>query len=156
MKKEETVDYHIKALWHAIARMYNLHAAKYDSTYTIGYVLLNIEHEGTLATKVAPKLGLEPRSLTRILKSMEDLGLIYRETDQHDRRKVWIKLTDEGRHKRQFSREAVLGFNTTVYEKIPEKKLQTFFEVMNAIRHIINDQMYHIKEQKLVDEKAYS
>ena len=73
MKPEETVDYNIKVAWHAISRMYNAQAAKHDITTSIGFVLLNIDQEnGTPATKIAPLLGLETRSLTRILRSMEE------------------------------------------------------------------------------------
>ncbi|MGB5928950.1 MAG: MarR family transcriptional regulator, partial [Cyclobacteriaceae bacterium] len=48
MKREESVDYNIKAAWHAIARMYNQQAVKHDITTSIGFVLLNIDSsEGT-------------------------------------------------------------------------------------------------------------
>ncbi|MGD1841753.1 MAG: MarR family transcriptional regulator, partial [Thermonemataceae bacterium] len=66
LKPEETVDYNIKAAWHAISRMYNAQAAKYDITASIGFILLNIDaEEGTPATKIAPLYGLEARSITR-------------------------------------------------------------------------------------------
>jgi MarR family transcriptional regulator, organic hydroperoxide resistance regulator len=75
MKREETVDYHIKSAWHAISRMYNQQAVQEDFTTAIGFVLININSkEGTPATKIAPLMGLEARSLTRMLKSMEEKG----------------------------------------------------------------------------------
>ena len=55
MKREETVDYNIKAAWHSISRMYNQQALKYDGTMSMGFALLNIHsEEGTPATKIAP------------------------------------------------------------------------------------------------------
>src|SRR6478752_5549118 len=85
MRKEETIDYHIKTAWHAISRMYNQQALKYGGTMSMGFVLLNIDAEGgTPATKIAPLMGLEAQSLTRLLKSMEEKGLVYRETDKND------------------------------------------------------------------------
>src|ERR1041384_309846 len=106
MKREETVDFNIKAAWHAIARMYNQQALKYGGTMSIGFALLNIHtDEGTPATKIAPMMGLEARSLTRLLKSMEEKGLIYRETDKVDKRSVRIKLTDEGKKQREHSKD---------------------------------------------------
>jgi MarR family transcriptional regulator, organic hydroperoxide resistance regulator len=51
MRREDTVDYNIKAVWHAVARMYNQQAAKHDITMSMGFVLLNINsEEGTPAT----------------------------------------------------------------------------------------------------------
>jgi len=38
MKREETVDFNIKAAWHAIARMYNQQALKYNGTMSIDFM----------------------------------------------------------------------------------------------------------------------
>ncbi len=138
MKREETIDHNIKTAWHAIARMYNQQAAKQDITTSIGFVLLNISsREGTPATKIAPLMGLESRSLTRVLKNMEEKGLIYREPDRNDKRSVRIYLTEKGKKKKEVSRQTVLRFNEVIRHKIPEEKLQVFFEVINDVNEII-------------------
>lgn len=138
MKKEETVDYHIKTAWHAIARMYNQQALKFDGTMSIGYALLNISsEEGTPAMKIGPLMGLEPRSLTRLLKSMEEKGLIYRQVDKNDKRSVRVLLTKEGRKMKEKSRETVLRFNEAVRDEIPAQKLDVFFEVIQEINEVI-------------------
>ncbi len=138
MKREETVDYNIKASWHAIARMYNQQAIKYGGTMSIGFALLNIHtEEGTPATKIAPMMGLEARSLTRLLKSMEEKGLIYRETDKNDKRSVRIRLTKEGRKNKEKARNTVLRFNEVVREQVDEEKLATFFDVLKTINQVI-------------------
>jgi DNA-binding MarR family transcriptional regulator len=138
MKREETIDYHIRSAWHAIARMYNQQAAKHNATMAIGFVLLNIDvEEGTPATKIAPLMGLEPRSLTRLLKSLEEQGAIYREVDKIDKRSVRIFLTEEGKKGRERAKETVLQFNEAVRNEIPEEKLNVFFEVIQKINKII-------------------
>jgi MarR family transcriptional regulator, organic hydroperoxide resistance regulator len=133
MRREETVDHNIKSAWHAISRMYNQQAGKHDITTSIGFVLLNIHSDGTPATKIAPLMGLEARSLTRMLKTMEEKKLIYREPDLLDKRSVRIFLTELGKTKKEVSRETVLFFNNKVRELVPESKLKVFFEVMNEI-----------------------
>jgi len=139
MRKEETVDHHIKTAWHAIARMYNQQAGKYDITTSIGFVLLNIHAEnGTPATKIAPLMGLESRSLTRMLKAMEEKKLIYREPDPVDKRSVRIFLTPLGKTKREVSRRTVLQFNQAVREEISMEKLDVFFDVLQNINQIID------------------
>ena len=95
MRKEKTIDFQIKWAWHSISRMYNAYAARHDTTMAVGYVLLNIDIEnGTPATKIAPLLGMEPRSLVRMLKTLEERGLIIREVSENDKRFVRIMLTD--------------------------------------------------------------
>lgn len=144
MRREETVDHNIKAAWHSIARMYNQQAMKYDATMSMGFVLLNINaDEGTPATKIAPLMGLEARSLTRLLKSMEEKKLIFREADKNDKRSVRIRLTKEGKEKKEKARETVLRFNNAVREEISEDKLAIFFDVLQGINLIIErDNIY--------------
>lgn len=138
MRKDQTVDFHIKWIWHAISRMYNLYAAKEDMTMSIGYVLLNIDIvNGTPATKIAPSIGMEARSLTRMLKSLEERGWIYRETDKEDKRFVRVFLTEKGKQKRNFARNGVLEFNNRVLETVPKKELEVFFRVINKINQVI-------------------
>lgn len=140
MKREETVDYNIKAAWHAISRMYNQYGAHFDVTASTGFVLLNIDVEnGTPATKIAPLMGMEARSLTRMLKTMEDKKWIYREKDPEDGRSVRIFLTDQGKEKREFSRKAVKEFNYKIRQMISDEKLAAFFEVTRTVTQLIED-----------------
>ncbi len=146
MKKEKTVDFHIKWGWHAISRMYNAYAAKYDMTMAIGYVLLNIDSEtGTPATKIGPALGMEPRSLVRMLKSLEERGWVRREIDDNDKRFVRILLTEEGRRRRELAREGVIQFNQMIRERIPLDKLVLFFEVIKDINRLVEEESQKIK-----------
>ncbi len=138
LKREETIDFNIKAAWHAIARMYNQQAIKYGGTMSVGFALLNINsEEGTPATKIGPLMGLETRSLTRLLNSMEEKGLIYRESDKNDKRSVRIRLTKAGKKNKEKARETVLRFNEAIREEIPGQKLNVFFEVVQEINKVI-------------------
>lgn len=139
MKREETVDHQIKMCWHAIYRMYNQQAVQHESTTSMAFVVLNIDPtEGTPATKIAPLMGLESRSLTRMLKSMEEKGFIYREKDPNDGRSVRIFLTETGQEKRRVSRETVIRFNEVIKQSIAPEKLETFFEVVTKINQLID------------------
>ncbi len=146
MRKEKTIDFQIKWAWHSISRMYNTYAARFGITMAVGHVLLNIDIDnGTPATKIAPMLGMEPRSLVRMLRTLEEKGLITRETDKLDRRFVRILLTEEGKKKRELSREGVITFNNMVRERIPLEKLAVFFEVINDINKVVDEENIRIK-----------
>ncbi len=138
MKPEETVDFHIRRTWQSIAKMYNEKAAEYGATMATGYVLLNIDLEqGTPSTSLGPKMGMEATSLSRILKSMEDQGLISRKRNPKDGRGVLICLTDFGKEKRKDARQAVLAFNQAISAQLPQEKLAVFFEVITTIHEMI-------------------
>lgn len=146
MKAENTIDFQIKTSWYAISRMYNTYAAQFDMTMAIGYVLLNIDKEGTPATKIAPALGLEVRSLTRMLKSLEEKKWIRRETNYSDKRIVKIFLTELGKLKRDEAKRGVIFFNELVRQKIGDEKLAHFFEVMDSINVVLEENTGDILE----------
>ncbi|MGB1032690.1 MAG: MarR family winged helix-turn-helix transcriptional regulator [Flavobacteriales bacterium] len=139
MKPEQTIDFHIRWAWSKISRMYNIEAAKYGGSMSIGYVLLNIEKEGTPSTKLGPKMGMESRSLTRTLKTLEEEGLIVRKSDKEDKRMVRVFLTPEGKREREHAREVVIQFNSFMQNNIEKDKLNLFFEVMSEINHLIEN-----------------
>jgi DNA-binding MarR family transcriptional regulator len=138
MDRNELIDYHIKAAWHAIYRMYNQYAIQHNITSSMGFVLLNIDsREGTPATKIAPLMGMESRSLTRILKSMEEKKLIVRKKSDNDGRMVNIFLTALGKEKKEIAKNTVRTFNHMVREIIPESKFRIFLEVITEVENFI-------------------
>lgn len=138
MKQNNTIDYQIKSTWHNMFKMYNQVAAKYDATQATGLVLLNIDKEGTPSTSIAPSLGMESTSLSRILKTLEDNDLIYRKKDKEDGRMVRIFLTEKGVGKRKVAKKVVSGFQELIAEEIPQSKLSMFFEVMESVNRVID------------------
>lgn len=148
MKLKETVDYHLKSTWHTLTKMYNKVANKYETSQTIGYVLINIDKEGTPATKIAPLLGMEPTSMSRLLKSMEKKGLIYKETDPDDKRIVRIFLTDYGVIKRKIAKNTIIQFNEKIMKKVSQKELKVFYKVINAINDLASEEKSDKKKEK--------
>ncbi len=138
--KEITIDYALRATWQSVARMYNEEAKKFDSTMAVGFTLLSIDPKtGTPSTALGPKMGMEATSLSRILKRMEELGLIERRPNPKDGRGVLIYLTDFGLEKRKDSKDVVLKFNETVRANVPQEKLDGFFEVMEVIDQLVSE-----------------
>ena len=145
--KETTIDYALRATWQAVARMYNEEAKNFDSTMAVGFTLLSIDpKKGTPSTSLGPKMGMEATSLSRILKSMEEKGLILRKPNPNDGRGVLIYLTDFGLEKRNDSKSTVLRFNEAVKQEVSEEKLASFFEVTDIINKLISDKKLFSKD----------
>ena len=138
--KVENVDLILKSTWLAVSKMYSEMAQDHDATAVQALTLLKIDpKEGTRSTNLGPKMAIEPTSLTRIIKLLEDNGYIYKEKTTNDKREVIIKLTEKGLNSRNLSKEAVVTFNKKVAEKIPAEKLEIFKNVMNEILKIANE-----------------
>lgn len=134
MKPEETIDFHIRWAWLRIAKMYNQEASQHGLTQSTGFVLLNIDpNTGTPSTQLGPRMGMEPTSLTRTLKTMEEKGWIERVPDTADRRITRIKLTRDGMRLRKISRETVVSFNQRLLDQLDPIKVGHFKEVIQLI-----------------------
>jgi len=88
---------------------------------------------------------MEPRSLVRMLKNLEERELIRREVDGNDKRFVRIYLTEEGKAKREMARDGVILFNNMIREKIPLDKLVTFFDVIKEINLMVDEENVRLK-----------
>ncbi|OYX80833.1 MAG: MarR family transcriptional regulator [Flavobacteriales bacterium 32-34-25] len=138
--KNKTIDYILRATWQAISRMYNEEATKYGATMATGFTLLSIDKEkGTPSTALGPKMGMEPTSLTRILKSMEEKGLIIKKKNPNDGRGVLIYLTDYGKEKRALSKSTVIQFNESIKKHISDEKWENFIEIAETINKLIQE-----------------
>ena len=139
-EKVENVDLMLKSVWLAVSKMYSEQASMHNSTAVQALTLLKIDpKEGTRSTNLGPKMAIEPTSLTRIIKLLEDNGYIYKEKTTSDKREVIIKLTDKGLKSRNLSKEVVVNFNKKVVERIDPEKYAVFKDVMSEIMKIANE-----------------
>ena len=135
------LDFAIRFSWHKMSRMYNLVAAEHGITINIGAILLNVDKEGTPSTQLGPKMGMEPTSLSRTLKTMEDDGLIERKIDYSDKRKVLIFLTQAGVQKRKLIKTVINNFNQKLQSIIDPEKLATCIEVLHTINNQVESEL---------------
>ncbi len=138
--KIENIDLILKSTWLSVSKMYSEMAQDHDATVVQGLTLLKIDPKnGTRSTNLGPKMAIEPTSLTRIIKLLEDNGYIYKEKTTTDRREVIIKLTEKGLNYRNVSKEIVINFNKAILDRISPDKLNVFKEVMTEIQNITNE-----------------
>ena len=117
-------------------KMYNVLGMDHDLSASSGFILLNIDpKQGTPVTHIGPAIGMEPKGLTRTLKSFEEKGWIIRESDKRDKRMVRVFLTDKGKRKRAISRESVKQFNEALYQQIPAEDIEAFFRVVQTLKN---------------------
>jgi DNA-binding MarR family transcriptional regulator len=78
-------------------------------------------------------MGMEPTSLSRTLRNMDERGLIQREQDDQDKRIIRVKLTREGKRLRDVSRKTVVKFNQRLLSEVSPQKLEHFKEIIQII-----------------------
>ena len=146
-KYTETIDSKLKTSWQVISRMYNAEAAQYGGSIAIGHFLLNIDStEGSYASDIAPLLGMESTSLSRIIKTLETEKLIIRKSDKNDKRKVKIMLTEKGKKNKELAKQIVRNFNTLIENKIGRKNVVAFLKTLTDINELADQQYRMLKK----------
>lgn len=145
--------YKIRSAWLAIAKLYNDMASRYDGTLSEAFVLLAIDDvDGTPVTKIAPRMGMEPNSLSRILKTMEQKGAIYRKDDPEDQRRVYVCLTEKGHKLREIALKAVFRLEKTITSHQSEDNMHTFFEVIDSVPQAVSTFKEQLKASRPAQE----
>ncbi len=130
----QLIVYQIKTAWLQIQKMGDKTASKYDATLSMAFVLMAIyEESGTPVTKIAPRIGMEPNSLSRILKSLEKKGYIFKEANPNDKRVVLIKLSDLGKERREIALRSVFKIEKEILKDVNDRDLEGFFKVMGVV-----------------------
>lgn len=143
MKSNETYDFHIRWAWYKISRLYNSIAQEHGMNMSIGYALLKIDPEqGTPSTKLGPLMGMESRSLTRTLKTMQEDSLIIKRPDAKDRRVIRIMLTDRGVEQRDIAKKVVIDFNTIIDGKLNPNEKANFFSSIGKINEVLESELF--------------
>ena len=80
-------------------------------------VYLDSLSEDATAVEIADQVALTRPRITQIVSDLESRGLVVRTKDTEDRRKVNIRITDEGRRLvREHREQALVGFNSFLEE----------------------------------------
>jgi DNA-binding MarR family transcriptional regulator len=99
-----TTFFSVKRAFHGILRMarrplaqFGLTPARLDMLYVL---YLDSRHQ-CWQSALRDILGVTAPTVSRMLASLQKLGLVKRERDEMDRRQLWVELTDAGLHRMQ-------------------------------------------------------
>jgi MarR family transcriptional regulator, organic hydroperoxide resistance regulator len=135
------IDLEVRQTWHKMSRMYNQKANSYGISMSVGFILLHIDKEGTPSTQLGPRMGMEPTSLSRTLKTMEEKGFIRRQEDKTDKRVVRIFLTEQGLEARYIARDVIFEFNNKVESRISKEHIEIFQAVIQEVQKVVEEEL---------------
>lgn len=129
--------YHLRSNWLSVSKLFNEIAKEHDSTMAMAFVLLALDETGTPVTKIAPRIGMEPNSLSRLLNSLETKGAIYRQNDTKDQRRVLVFLTDHGNDLKNIAIQTVLEVEKNITANLTKEEKQLVLKFMNNVGEAI-------------------
>lgn len=98
LQPEAMLCFDIYALHHAFGRLYKPLLDPLGLTYPQYLVMVVLWGDDPLRIgQIGKRLGLESSTLTPLVKRLETAGLVMRQRDSDDERRVQVHLTDKGR-----------------------------------------------------------
>jgi MarR family transcriptional regulator, organic hydroperoxide resistance regulator len=98
LRPESMLCFDLYATHHAVGQVYQPLLAEFGLTYPQYLVMVVLwERDGNTVNELGARLDLASSTLTPLIKRLEAQGLVVRNRDKEDERKVRVRLTVEGR-----------------------------------------------------------
>ena len=91
-------------------------------------------HDGASQKDISRECIIDKSTVTSLLKRMENLDLIRKETRPDDQRGINIYLTDKGWEKAKEIRKVIYATDDAMWQGIPEEEKQQFMRTFHKIR----------------------
>lgn len=102
--------------------------------------LVSIETCGPLTLgQLAARENVKPPSVTRMVATMERLGLVHREVDAHDRRVARVSLTAGGRRRVQQMRTRKTAYLAKRLRRLNDTDLSVMREALPVLERLLED-----------------
>lgn len=100
-------------------------------------VVKTLEDYGTMhVTEIGEMLLISKPQMTRLIDELIDLGMVERQPDETDRRKININLTEKGKVMVERFRETIKGVIKTRLSPLPEKDLVELSATLKKVLEI--------------------
>ncbi|MEI5909671.1 MarR family transcriptional regulator [Bacillus spongiae] len=137
LKLDNQICFTIYAASREMTKLYRPLLDELELTYPQYLALLALwEHDSISVKELGQKLYLDSGTLTPMLKRMQANGLLVRERDKADERKVLIKLTEKGNQLQE--KAECIPASLLKEEDIPSSLLHQLKRLLNSV-HDINE-----------------
>lgn len=102
LRLDNQICFHLYKAHRTMTRLYQPVLESLNITYPQYVTMLVLwEVESIDFKELGKRLDLKTGTLTPIIKRLEALGLLFRENNPDDNRRIWVKITEEGRELKQ-------------------------------------------------------
>lgn len=103
--------------------------------------LVTIERQGPIALgQLAAREGVTPPSITRMAATLEQRGLVRRETDSADRRVAYVSLTADGRRMVQRTRTRKTAYLAKRLRHLSDAEIVTLREALPLLEGLLEEE----------------
>ncbi len=111
---------------------------KYDKDLTTAqWVVIQylLDNDGASQNEIGQNVYNDPPTITRIIDKLCEKGLTVRKTDEIDRRKTNIFLTDEAHRKVKYLLPRIIEYRKKTYKNLSDEQIENLAELLDTIYH---------------------
>jgi MarR family transcriptional regulator, organic hydroperoxide resistance regulator len=132
---QSSLGYQTRATHRAFDRLLQQRLAPHGLQNAHWYVLRILwEREGLSQRELSALMNLSESSLVSPLAGMESGGLIVRQRDERDRRRLIVRLTPKGRRLKARLLPVAAELNALAAGSVPAEELRTYLRVARTLR----------------------
>ncbi len=120
---------------------------------TMNIISENNTEDGISVSHIAAALEVTPPAVSRMLKSLEERGLIERRVNAFNRRSTMVRLTENGERLLDTAHKRFIGLMEHISKKMGEEHLRKFNFLYNELLNIMSEYIYD-KEDRSDDKNA--
>ena len=99
-----------------------------------GHILdLLTEQNGLSPQQIAASLDIRPQSASEAISNMEQSGLVYRQTNEQDKRSSLIYITTEGQMRQKELLDERIEKAKRVFSPLTEEEKETLLSLLNKV-----------------------
>ncbi|MEM6776652.1 MAG: MarR family transcriptional regulator, partial [Planctomycetota bacterium] len=95
--------------------------------------ILKMNHGLSSPTKIAAFLGVDPSSLSRMMRKLESSGLMTRKGDPINRSRVNVALTSKGKKKAASMEPSIRRVEEEVFSELNDKELRELRKLLQKV-----------------------
>lgn len=107
----------------------------YDQHYTLRYIYQN---QNCTSTELADVFAVNKSAVTAIITRLVDKGLIERTRDEHDRRVVYLTLTDKGNSLFNECEQRVHHLVENIITQFNDEEINTFIQTYEKLEELLD------------------
>lgn len=96
---------------------------------------------GIIVSDLAKSLRVSSPAASRMLRNMEEKGLIRREVDKNNRRNTYVYLTDKGLESREMAAKAMDDFTERVMKRMGDENVEMLISLIQKMTSIMEEEL---------------
>jgi len=113
----------------------NIFEAMQGESFILGFIAS--QNSDVLPGEISQKMNVTSARIANALNSLEEKGLITRQIDKKDRRKILVNITKKGKGIAEQNKQAILETASKLLEHLGEKDAKEYIRIVRKLSELV-------------------